>query len=643
MCTPASSRRGSRLPSSSSRVRWTARIDADDSPLPPHVVATLAERAGGNPLFLGELLAAARSEGVDALPDTLEALLANQIDHLGTRDRAVLRVASVLGASFSPDILAESLDASGYSLDDATWQRLAGFVHVDSHGTARFRHALIRDAAYEGLPYRRRLELHARVGETIERVAGATPDEQAELLSLHFLHAHLFDKAWHYARVAGERARAVYANVEAAEFFGRALQAARRLDDVDPLEVAAVWEALGDAYDRAGVHVSGASAYRSARRLRAGDHMAAARLCLKMAWMEDRLGNFPQTLRWVQRGLKAIEGMTGREAAAQRAQLKVFYGAVRQGQGRSREAIRWCTEGIEEARRAGEKKALAHAYTILDWADIALGRPAEATRSLAALALYEELGDLDGQALILNNTGAWAYFEGRWDDALELYERARVARERLGDVVVGAEIAYNVAEILVDRGQLTEAEEIVQRSLRIWRSSGQRPSVAYALRLLGRIESRLGRSEEGIQLLFQAREEFRELGAQAEMIETDARIAGSLARQGRSEGALQLATEALDGAPGPVAPLLQRTVGFALAQLGDADGALAAFLRSLASARAQRAQYEEAITLDALVHLCERTDDPAGEGFREERDTIFEALGVVYVPPVPLGAVDPVR
>ena len=42
---------------------------------------------------------------------------------------------------------------------------------------------------------------------------------------------------------------------------------------------------------------------------------------------------------------------------------------------------------IEDAKRASEKKALAHAYTILDWADIALGRPAEATRSPAALAL----------------------------------------------------------------------------------------------------------------------------------------------------------------------------------------------------------------------------------------------------------------
>ena len=161
---------------------------------------------------------------------------------------------------------------------------------------------------------------------------------------------------------------------------------------------------------------------------------------------------------------------------------------MRQGQGRSREAIRWCGEAVAEAKQAGEKKALAHAYLILDWADISLGRLAEATRSPAALALYEELGDLDGQALTLNNMGARAYFDGRWDDALRLYERAQTARERLGDVVTGAEITYNIAEILVDRGRLTEAEELVRRSLRIWRASGQRPGIAYATRLLGRIE-----------------------------------------------------------------------------------------------------------------------------------------------------------
>ena len=88
-------------------------------------------------------------------------------------------------------------------------------------------------------------------------------------------------------------------------------------------------------------------------------------------------------------------------------------------------------------------------------------------------------------------------------------------------------------------------------------------------------------ARRGLQLLFQAREEFRELGAQAEIVETDARIAGSLARQGLSEGALQVATEALGGASGPIVPVLQRTQGFALVRLGDTEGAREAFIRSL--------------------------------------------------------------
>ena len=80
----------------------------------------------------------------------------------------------------------------------------------------RFRNTLVRDAAYEGLPFRRRRELHARVGQAIESTA-ARPDEEAPALALHFFEARRHDKAWHYGRVAGDRARAVAANCRGGE------------------------------------------------------------------------------------------------------------------------------------------------------------------------------------------------------------------------------------------------------------------------------------------------------------------------------------------------------------------------------------------------------------------------------------------
>ena len=608
----------------------------DDAPLPRHVMEALAHRAGGNPLFLAELAGSARALGVDALPDSIEALLAAQIDRLAPRDRTVLRCASVLGATFEPDLLRASLGDSPYPLDERVWERLGDFVSLDRSGVVHFRHALVRDAAYEGLPYRRRIELHDRIGETIERRSGSTPDEHAEVLSLHFLHAQHFDKAWRYARAAGDHARSVYANVDAARLFERALEAARRLKDVDPHELADVWEALGDARDRAGLHGEGGAAYRSARRLRADDPIADASLCLKQAWMQDRLGNYPQTLRWIRRGMTALDGVAGRAAAAKRAELEVFYGAVRQGQGRSAEAIMWCTRAVEEAKRAREKRVMAYAFTILDWAYIAAGRPEEATRSPRALALYEEIGDLDGQALVLNNLGASAYFEGRWDDALDLYRRALAARKRLGDVVYAADITFNIGEILVDRGDFAEAEQQIREALRVWRAAESPFGVAVATRMLGRAASRSGRFDEGIELLRTAREQFRKLGATAEVVETDARLAGALVRHGLSEDGLRLATDALRAAAGPTVPLAERIRGYALIQLDDAEGSRAALERSLAAARAQGAGYEEACTLDALARVCELTGDDDGGSFGAKRDEIVARLGIHVLPQFPL-------
>ncbi|HEV7809613.1 MAG TPA: AAA family ATPase, partial [Candidatus Limnocylindrales bacterium] len=82
-------------------------LATEDEPLRPHVVEELARRSGGNALFLFELLDAVRESGsLESLPDSIEALIAGEIDRLAPVDRTILRYASVLGASFDPDLLA---------------------------------------------------------------------------------------------------------------------------------------------------------------------------------------------------------------------------------------------------------------------------------------------------------------------------------------------------------------------------------------------------------------------------------------------------------------------------------------------------------------------------------------------------------
>ncbi len=171
----------------------------DDKPLLPHDVDTIVQRAGGNALFLEEILAVVKESGsLRDLPDSLDALVSSQIDALPSRPKRLLRYASVLGRSFRPTVLAEVLGDDELSMDDEARDALLGFLVDNGPDRLRFRHGLLRDVAYEGLPYRRRRELHRRAAYATERLAGDDTDAVADLLSLHFSLAQEYEPTLRY-------------------------------------------------------------------------------------------------------------------------------------------------------------------------------------------------------------------------------------------------------------------------------------------------------------------------------------------------------------------------------------------------------------------------------------------------------------
>ena len=607
-----------------------------ETPLSPHEIASLTERSGGNPLFLRELLAAARAAGgIEGLPDSVEAVIMARIDKLDPVDRSVLRRLSVLGQTFDRDLAGSVLEAAVPSRDDAIWRRLGEFIGHDGE-TLHFRHALIRDGAYEGLPFRLRRQLHGLVGERIERAAGDGADDVAELLSLHFFHASAYDRAWWYSSHAAERAREIFANVEAAEFYERAIDCARRLEGgVPQTEVARLYEALGDVRNRIGENAKAAIAYRLARRLTSLDLVGTSRLLVKQGRVRQQSGAYSQALRALAHANKTLESIEGVEAARQRAQVAVAYASVHKDQGRPARVIKWCQRAVQEAVQASDKDALAHAYLLLDAAYVALGKGDRAVHSVPALELYEELGDLWGQGVVLNNMGTQAYWRGQWNDAVVLYQRGREAWEKIGDVVNAAGGTFNVAEILSDQGDLVEAEALFRAALRVWKAAAFRPGVALATSALGRIASRSGRFEDAHRLLEEARGEFVRVGAESSLRETDARIAECLVFQGESEHALATSEAALTRAvnAGPLAPMLLRVKGWALQQLGEVDGARSAFEESVRVARELNAEFEEALGVRALHRIGATEADDDGS-------PMLERLGVLrlFEAPSPAGA-----
>jgi predicted ATPase/class 3 adenylate cyclase len=618
---------------------------AAEAGLASHDVVAITERAGGNPLFLQELVSAPRPEDQEeALPESVESVVTTRIDKLDPGDRALLRYAAVMGATFSGELLGEVLsDDPSASADSEAWDRLAEFVERDPYtaGAFRFRHALFRDAAYEGLSYRRRRELHARVGEAYERLYPDHTAEHAELLSLHFFHAQAWDKAYGYSLLAGERAQAKFANVEAAAFFRRTLEVARRLPELDRATVAAVWEALGDVSELAGLYEDAAVAYRNARQLAERDGRLEPMLLLKEGVIRERSARYAEALRWYNRGLRAAAKLDdARKRRRATLELSLAYAGVRLRQGNFTNCIVWSRRVVEDADPAEDLPAMAHAFYLQHLAYTSMGSPEKQALRGLALPIYEEIGDLLGQANVLNNLGIDAYYDGRWDEALELYGRSKELRERIGDVVGAATITNNIGEIKSDQGHLGEAEDLFNESLGVVDRSGYRYMTHVATSNLGRAAARAGRCDDGRSLLLKALAGFHEIKAGSFVLETKARLAECAALDGDSAAALKQVHDTLEAVQhagaGPVLrSMLHRIRGYALVQSGDHDAAETALEESLQIARDGLATYELAQSLDARARLWARAGAESRDD-EHEAQKLFEQLGVVSQPEIPV-------
>jgi tetratricopeptide (TPR) repeat protein len=414
------------------------------------------------------------------------------------------------------------------------------------------------------------------------------------------------------------------------------------------MEVAQVWEELGDARMRLGDYEAAGSAYLEARKASQGDAVEEARLMQKDAIASFRLNKYPEALGRLSQAQDLLEGLEGSAATAQRARLFSWYAAVLQRQKRPEQVVEWCRRAIAEGEPAGADDALAHAYFLLDWAYVALGRPEEAVHSVHAIAIYEGLGDLDRLAWVLNNLGGYAYLEGRWDDALELAERACDTFRKIGDDTNAMIVQLNIAGVRSDQGRSEEAGPVFLDAVDRRRVAGVPGEIAEALSLLGSHEARAGSFAEAHAHLDEARELLQgEDDVEFDLLTTEARRIECLVLEGRSAEALTAvdaalaAADSVSGASGIVAAL-HRHRGWAHAQLRDLEASRAAFAASLEAAREPGEnyglvsnEYEVALTLDALVRL-ERHAGTDVAGLEAERDEILARLGVVGLPAPPL-------
>ena len=146
---------------------------AGDEPLDPPLRDRIRGGAEGNPLFVEEMIALLRNapDGEVTVPATIQALLASRLDQLEPTERTALECAAVAGRAFHHDDLEALVPESVLRHLGAVLAALVrkDLIRADPEEEAyRFRHELIRDAAYEALPKTARAELHERLADRLE-------------------------------------------------------------------------------------------------------------------------------------------------------------------------------------------------------------------------------------------------------------------------------------------------------------------------------------------------------------------------------------------------------------------------------------------------------------------------------------------
>jgi class 3 adenylate cyclase/tetratricopeptide (TPR) repeat protein len=581
---------------SSRNVRTMVGQVAAQKALTEETVATVIERTGGVPLFVEELTRAVIERG-DArltgheIPVTLHDSLMARLDRLGPA-KEVAQLGAVIGGEFSYELLhavhpiaEEDLQRALRTLSDAELLYVRGIAPVAIY---QFKHALIRDAAYEALLKSRRKDLHRLVAGTINDKFSALKETHPEMLARHWTEAGETEPAITEWSRAGEAARSRNAFSEALESYQQALTLLNRLPesperDLRELELrqsvhAMLWLARGpsepetiDATERA-------------------------------ASLAEKSGNLAQLIKsMIRRGNTALD--SGDLPAA---------GTL-------------ADQALELALREGSPTSLGGAHALQMTARYYLGDLVSAEKHFTAgLTFFDDLGFRQAPGAPVGRFGfpsliAW------------MLGQADVARERMARAVAAAignnpfDVAHSgywAVRLHVYLREYEKAEALAARALQLSEKHQLKLVAALSRVGLGEARAQLGRATEGIELISQGIAGLLEIGSRLGVSRLMAGLAEAQEREGAIVDALATVEQALQVNPDELVyrPETLRLRGELRLKQWQTELAEADFREAIALAQKMGAKAWELRATMSLARLL------AKQGPRDEARTILAEI-----------------
>jgi class 3 adenylate cyclase/tetratricopeptide (TPR) repeat protein len=431
------------------------------------VVRGIAERSGGNPFHVEELVAFLHARRVDPrdlrrfadleLPDSLHRLVLARLDQLGDGEQATIKVASVIGRVFrarwlwgsypevgSPEEVARHLER----LDALGLTPLRSTVPEVEYG---FKHAIIQEAAYDSLAFGMRQTLHEAVGGFIERAYADRLDQYVDVLAYHYGRTRNEDKQRVWFRAAGDAAKAGYANEAAVEHFQRLLPL------LGPDETGEVLLQLGAVWHLVGRWDEAEQTYRRTMEVaqRTGDRplLAASKRDLGILLMRTR--SYPEGVTWLTEAAAELERLGDLRGLAT-ALDRLAFAAIQQGAYADADAA--ADRHLAIATRAGDQREVSGALHNLGLVAWDAGRRDEAVSLLRrAITAAAEVGDERGRGRIASDLAILDAEGGHHGNAVGYLRQAFSIAQRIGDRWVIAHTIGNAAELYLDRGEYAKA------------------------------------------------------------------------------------------------------------------------------------------------------------------------------------------
>ena len=482
--------------------------------------ARILDVAEGNPLYVEEIVAMLADEGLldapdadvpIAMPPTIHALLAARLDGLADDERAVIEAAAVEGKEFARERV-EAL--VGDEMRDRVDAHLLALVRMDlirpagaQEGTFRFRHQLIRDAAYDGMPKHARAALHERFADWLE-------DHRSSLPSVDELLGHHLERAVLLRRElgAGEAATTGLAARASASLLWAGRRAAAREEAAAArlLERAAALAPdaerpmllvhLADALEGEGQLLRAAATAHDAARLAhaAGSRRTAARARLSELRIAiehtDSDTDLAESQTAVRPLIAELELLGDDEGLAAGLRLMAWIAT-----GRYEDATAYLQRAIVHAERAGSRLDAVRAVERLGF--LAAFGPVPVREAIARChALRERVtGHRGTTASLLRYEAVLLAMRGDIEQARTLHTEADAINEDLGIPWWSANAVFTRTILELLAGAPVRAEHAARTGLQAFEAMHNRNQGSTAAALLGLALVEQGRDDEALE------------------------------------------------------------------------------------------------------------------------------------------------